>query len=345
MGSSATLAAAGSSARIMTGGVVSSSCGALSSLSGRIASSEGVVSCPLRGLLRKLPTEDCGWEATRGGRTHVCERTGRVGLATKRAQAWRALRTGVRANGSAQVAVEESKAAKGGASADGPVCVVTGSSRGIGRAVALALGAAGGRVLVNYSRSSTAADAVAQEVTDLGGAALVIGGDVSKQEDVDKMFKAVMDEWGQVDILVNNAGITRDTLMMRMKLDQWQEVINLNLTGVFLCSQAACKIMMKKRSGRIINISSVVGLAGNVGQANYSAAKAGANAICPGYIASDMTKELSKDLESKILSAIPLGRYGMPEEVAGLVKFLALDPAAKYITGQTFAIDGGMTMQ
>jgi 3-oxoacyl-[acyl-carrier protein] reductase len=169
-----------------------------------------------------------------------------------------------------------------------------------------------------------------------------------------------MDRWGRVDILVNNAGITRDGLLMRMKTQDWQTVIDLNLTGVFLCSRAASKIMLKQRSGRVINIASVVGEVGNPGQANYSAAKGAVialtkttarelatrgvtvNAVAPGFIATDMTENL-KGME-EILKSIPLGRYGQPEEVAGMVKFLALDPAAAYITGQTFNVDGGMVM-
>ncbi|KAL6197464.1 hypothetical protein ACLB2K_033072 [Fragaria x ananassa] len=245
---------------------------------------------------------------------------------------------------------------------EAPVVVVTGASRGIGKAVALALGKSGCKVLVNYARSSKEAEQVSKEIEESGGQALTFGGDVSKEEDVAAMIKTVVDAWGTVDILVNNAGITRDGLLMRMKKSQWQEVIDLNLTGVFLCTQAAAKVMMKQRKGRVINIASVVGLVGNVGQANYSAAKAGVigftksvakeyssrninvNAVAPGFIASDMTAKLGEDVEKKILGSIPLGRYGQPEEVAGLVEFLALNPAAGYITGQVLTIDGGMVM-
>jgi 3-oxoacyl-[acyl-carrier protein] reductase len=243
-----------------------------------------------------------------------------------------------------------------------PVSIITGASRGIGKAVALALGGAGGRVLVNYARSAKEADHVAQQIVDLGGEAIVVGGDVSKEADVDALMKAAMEKWGTIDILVNNAGITRDTLLMRMKKQQWDEVIDLNLTGVFLCTQAAAKIMMKQRSGRIINISSVVGATGNIGQANYAAAKAGVigftksvareyatrgitvNAVAPGFIASDMTHKLSAEIEAKIMSSIPMQRYGTPEDVAGAVKYLALDPSAAYVTGQTLHINGGMFM-
>ncbi|KAH9616512.1 hypothetical protein KSS87_007554 [Heliosperma pusillum] len=260
----------------------------------------------------------------------------------------------------AQVATAEPAIVGAQQNVESPVVIVTGASRGIGKAVALALGKAGCKVLVNYSRSSKEAEEVSKQIESFGGKALTFGGDVSKEEDVESMMKTAVDAWGTVDILVNNAGITRDGLLMRMKKSQWQDVIDLNLTGVFLCTQAAAKIMMKKKKGRIINIASVVGLIGNAGQANYSAAKAGVigftkavardgileqvNAIAPGFIASDMTAKLGEDIEKKILANIPLGRYGQPEEVAGLVEFLALNPAAGYMTGQVLTIDGGMVM-
>lgn len=262
----------------------------------------------------------------------------------------------------AQVATAEQASIKESQQVEAPVAIVTGASRGIGRAIALSLGKAGCKVLVNYARSSKEAEEVCKEIEGFGGQALTFGGDVSKEADVDAMIKTAMDAWGTVDILVNNAGITRDGLLMRMKTSQWQEVIDLNLTGVYLCIQAASKIMMKKKKGRIINIASVVGLVGNAGQANYSAAKAGVigltksvakeyasrnisvNAVAPGFIASDMTSKLGPEIEKKILSTIPMARYGQPEEVAGLVEFLALNPASSYMTGQVLTIDGGMVM-
>ena len=240
------------------------------------------------------------------------------------------------------------------------VAIVTGASRGIGRAVALALVTEGARVVVNYASSRGAADAVAAEIRQMGGEAIALQADVSQADQVEALISATMGKWGHIDVLVNNAGITRDTLLLRMKPEDWQTVINLNLTGVFLCTRSVGKIMLKQRSGRIINIASVAGQMGNPGQANYSAAKAGVmgftktvakelgsrgvtvNAVAPGFIATDMTKKLANQAE--IIKFIPLGRYGQPEEVAGLVRFLAADPAAAYITGQVMNIDGGMVM-
>mmetsp|Transcript_1864 Transcript_1864/g.5461 ORF Transcript_1864/g.5461 Transcript_1864/m.5461 type:complete len:330 (-) Transcript_1864:1334-2323(-) len=242
------------------------------------------------------------------------------------------------------------------------VAVVTGASRGIGKAIALALGAEGAKVVVNFASSEGPAQEVVKQIKEMGGDAIAVGADISKREDIERLMKAATDEWGTIDILVNNAGITRDTLMMRMKPDQWDDVINTNLSGVFYATQAATKIMMKKRTGRIINITSVVGLSGNAGQANYSAAKAGVigltktvareyagrnitvNAVAPGFIASDMTANIDPKYEEGILKNIPLARYGQPEEVAGLVRFLATDPAGAYITGQCFSVNGGMYM-
>ncbi|MEM1291049.1 MAG: 3-oxoacyl-[acyl-carrier-protein] reductase [Cyanobacteria bacterium P01_H01_bin.162] len=240
------------------------------------------------------------------------------------------------------------------------VAVVTGASRGIGRATAIALAAEGAHVVVNYARSSEAADAVVATITNDGCSAIALQADVSQADQVEALIKATTEKWGRVDVLVNNAGITRDTLLLRMKPEDWQAVIDLNLTGVFLCTRAVSKLMLKQRSGRIINIASVAGLMGNPGQANYSAAKAGVigftktiakemssrsvtvNAVAPGFIKTDMTEDLSNTEE--ILKYIPLGRYGEATEVAGLIRFLAADPAAAYITGQVLTIDGGMVM-
>jgi 3-oxoacyl-[acyl-carrier protein] reductase len=239
------------------------------------------------------------------------------------------------------------------------VAIVTGGSRGIGKAATLALATQGAKIVVNYARSSEAAEAVVQEITEAGGKAISLQADVSQSEEVDNLIKQTLDRFGRIDVLVNNAGITKDTLLLRMKLEQWQAVIDLNLTGVFLCTKAVSKTMLKQRSGRIINIASVAGQMGNPGQANYSAAKAGVigftktvakelanrgitvNAVAPGFIETDMTDDLKSD---EIIKFIPLGRYGQPEEVAGTIRFLAADPAAAYITGQVFNVDGGMVM-
>lgn len=241
------------------------------------------------------------------------------------------------------------------------IAVVTGGSRGIGRAIATTLAAAGATVVVNYQRNAAAAEETVAAITAADGAAISVQADVSVAEDVERLFKTVIDRYGTVDILVNNAGITRDTLLLRMKEDDFNVVIDTNLRGVYLCTKAALRPMTRARSGRIINITSVVGLIGNAGQSNYAAAKAGiigftravaremasrnitVNAVAPGYIETELTAGLSDQVRSAILEAIPLGRLGTPQDVAYLVCFLASDAAA-YITGQTLTVDGGMVM-
>lgn len=239
------------------------------------------------------------------------------------------------------------------------VALVTGASRGIGRAIAFALAQEGAKVAVNYSSSVVAAESVVAEIQQQGGEALALQADVSQTEQVDQLVEKIQEKWDKIDILVNNAGITKDNLLIRMKLEDWQAVLALNLTGVFLCTRAVGKLMLKQRRGRIINIASVSGQMGNPGQANYSAAKAGVigltktlakefasrgitvNAVAPGFIETDMTHDLKAE---EILKLIPLGRFGKPEEVAQMVSFLASNPASAYITGQVFNVDGGMVM-
>ncbi len=241
------------------------------------------------------------------------------------------------------------------------IAVVTGGSRGIGRAISTTLAAAGATVVVNYQRNAAAAEETVAAITAADGAAIGIQADVSVAEDVERLFKTVIERYGTIDILVNNAGITRDTLLLRMKEDDFDAVIDTNLRGVYLCTKAALRPMTKARSGRIINITSVVGLIGNAGQSNYAAAKAGiigftravaremasrsitVNAVAPGYIETELTAGLGDQVRAAILEAIPLGRLGTPQDVASLVCFLASDAAA-YITGQTLTVDGGMVM-
>lgn len=243
---------------------------------------------------------------------------------------------------------------------DGQVALVTGASRGIGRAIALELAAAGAEVVVNYARSEEAALEVVRAIEEAGGRAWSHRADVALENEVEAMVGELVGRAGRIDVLVNNAGITRDGLVMRMKTADWQDVLALNLSGCFFTTRAISKLMLKARRGRIINITSVVALMGNAGQANYSAAKAGligltrsnaaefasrgvtVNAVAPGFIASEMTAQLDAE---PILKAIPLGRMGTAEEVAGLVRFLAADPAAAYITGQVLQVDGGLVMR
>jgi len=240
------------------------------------------------------------------------------------------------------------------------VAIITGGSRGIGRAVALAFAKAGADVVVNYARNDAAAAEVADLIRAIGQRAFLFKADVADPAAADNLVKAALDEFGQVDILVNNAGINRDNLVLRMKDEDWDAVLDVNLKGAFNCARAAARVMVKNQYGRIINISSVVGLTGNFGQANYAAAKAGllgltkalakelcsrnitVNAVAPGFINTEMTTGLPEKVKEKLLAQIPMKRFGEPQDVAGLVVFLATDVAA-YITGQTIAADGGMT--
>lgn len=241
------------------------------------------------------------------------------------------------------------------------VALVTGASRGIGRAIATTLAAAGATVVVNYRGNAAAAAEVVRSIEAEDRRATAVQADVSLAEDVERLFKTVLESHGRLDILVNNAGITRDTLLLRMKESDFDDVLSTNLRGVFLCTKAALRPMTKARSGRIINITSVVGMMGNAGQANYAAAKAGligftkstaremasrnitVNAVAPGYIETELTDTLSEQIRSAILESIPLARLGRSQDVADLVCFLASDHAS-YITGQTITVDGGMVM-
>lgn len=244
---------------------------------------------------------------------------------------------------------------------EGKKVLVTGASRGIGRAIALEFATLGADVAVNYAGSEAKAHEVVADIKALGRDAIAIQCDVSDSESVSEMVKETIAHFGRVDVLVNNAGITRDNLLMRMKESEWDDVININLKGVFLCTKAVTRQMMKQRSGRIINIASIVGVAGNAGQANYVAAKAGVigltkttakelatrgitvNAIAPGFISTEMTAELTEEIQQLMLQQIPLARFGEPKDIAVVAAFLASD-ASQYMTGQTLHVDGGMVM-
>ncbi|MCM3022461.1 3-oxoacyl-[acyl-carrier-protein] reductase [Heyndrickxia ginsengihumi] len=241
------------------------------------------------------------------------------------------------------------------------VVLVTGGSRGIGREIALEFAKNGADVIVNFAGNADRAETVVSEIKAIGQEAIAIQADVSNADDVQQLLKAAIEKFGKIDILVNNAGITRDNLLMRMKEAEWDDVINTNLKGVFLCTKAATRPMMKQRSGKIINITSIVAISGNPGQANYVAAKSGVigltktsarelasrgitvNAIAPGFITTDMTDTLTEEIKQEMLKQIPLARFGEPKDIAKVALFLASD-AADYLTGQTIHVDGGMVM-
>jgi len=244
---------------------------------------------------------------------------------------------------------------------EGKVAIVTGASRGIGRSVAISLAKAGAIVVINYAGNVSAANEVKDLIEAAGGQGILMQADVANDEAVELMVKQTMDSFGRIDILVNNAGITRDNLLMRMKEGDWDAVMNTNLKGVFMCTKAVSRVMMKQRYGRIVNMTSVVGLTGNAGQSNYAAAKAGVigftksmakelasrgitvNAIAPGFINTDMTSTLPEQVKAEYVTKIPAGHLGSPEDVAAAVVFLVSD-SSNYITGQTLNVDGGMVM-
>lgn len=243
----------------------------------------------------------------------------------------------------------------------GKIALVTGGSRGIGRAICMELASRGAILIVNFNSSGDAAREVVAEIEANGGTAETWQADVSNEEQVKAMFKSITSNHGTIDILVNNAGMTRDNVIMMMKPDDFDSVINTNLRSTWLCCKTAVRTMMRKRTGAIVNITSVVGIAGNGGQTNYAASKAGiigltkslakevavrgitVNAVAPGFVGTDMTADLSDEIKGKAIEAIPLGRMGAPEDIANAVAFLA-SPAASYITGQTLVVDGGMVM-
>ncbi|WP_075528452.1 3-oxoacyl-[acyl-carrier-protein] reductase [Sporosarcina ureilytica] len=244
---------------------------------------------------------------------------------------------------------------------EGKSAIVTGASRGIGREIALQLGREGAKVAVNYSGSKDKAEEVVQLIQEAGGEAFAIQADVSNADSVKNLVDVTIATFGSIDILVNNAGITKDNLLMRMKEDEWDDVIDINLKGVFLCTKGVTRQMMRQRAGKIVNVASIVGVSGNPGQANYVAAKAGVigltktsakelasrniyvNAVAPGFITTEMTDALSEDVKEQMLATIPLAKLGNAEHVAKTVLFL-LSEDADYITGQTIHVDGGMVM-
>lgn len=244
---------------------------------------------------------------------------------------------------------------------NGKIAVVTGAGRGIGRAIALQFAEFGAKVVLNYRSSIAQVEELLQAIKSAGGEAIAVQADISKEAEAKKLMEAAIKQYGRIDILVNNAGINKDNLLMRMSEEDFDQVIDVNLKGTFLCLKHASTIMLKQRSGKIINISSVVGIAGNIGQTNYAASKAGVigmtksaarelasrgitvNAVAPGFIQTDMTDALPEKIKEISIANIPLKRFGKASEVAGAVSFLASE-AANYITGQVIQVDGGMVM-
>ena len=244
---------------------------------------------------------------------------------------------------------------------EGKVAIVTGASRGIGRAIAANLAEAGADIVAVYQRNRQKVDELAQQLAPLGRTCMPVQADVAQEADVEALVQQTLDQFGKIDILINNAGITRDMLLMRMKTEDWNKVIDVNLTGMFYCLKAVTKPMLKQRSGKIVFITSVIGVTGNAGQANYAASKAGViglmksaaqefasrgilvNAVAPGFIQTDMTEGLSDKVKAAILEKVPLNRMGRPEEVAEAVRFLVSDRAS-YLTGQVIHINGGLYM-
>jgi 3-oxoacyl-[acyl-carrier protein] reductase len=245
---------------------------------------------------------------------------------------------------------------------EGRVALVTGGGRGIGRAIAIRLAEGGTRVAISYRANDAAADETANLVREAGAECELFKGDVATPEDVEALIKGIGEAFGPVEILVNNAGTTRDNILLRMKDTEFDEVLTTNLKGTYLCTRAALRGMVRARWGRIVNVSSIVGLLGNAGQANYAASKAGiigftksvarevagrgitANAVAPGYVETELTGSLPENIKQQILGQVPVGRFGEVEEVAEVIAFLTSD-SASYITGQTIAVDGGMVMQ
>ena len=241
------------------------------------------------------------------------------------------------------------------------IAIVTGGSRGIGKSIALYLASLGANIVVNYNNNRDAANTIVQEIESMGRIALAIKADIGKSAEVDEFIKVVYENFDHIDILINNAGITRDGLLMRMKEEQWDEVINTNLKGTFLMTKAIIRKMIKNKKGKIINIASIVGTTGNAGQSNYSASKAGVigftksiakevasrgiqvNAIAPGFIQTDMTKTLSEDIKKGLLNSIPANKLGRPEDIAYMVGYLSSE-LSDYITGQIIHVDGGLYM-